>query len=186
MAGDQEVEAMGKIAEALGAVADEEARVRILRWAQAKYVSEGLREPAVSLGDRNPPAAASGVGPRAARWLNQTGLGSSQLDEVFHFDGSGTSVIASNVPGKNANEQVINCYLLEGIRSFLASDEPTISDSAARALCRSAGCYDPSNHSKRVGKFENRITGDAARGWVVTGPGLAAAAALIKEMTTPS
>lgn len=184
MAGDLEIEAMAKVAEALGALDDEKARVRVLSWAQAKYLTTTSKEPQSRHEGVPPPPSHDGFGPKASRWLQQAGLTPEVIQQVFHSDGSGVSVIASNVPGKNTIERVSNCYLLEGVRNFLATDEPSISDTAARSLCDSAGCYDPSNHAKRVAKFDNKFTGDTSRGRVVTGPGLAAAASLIKEIAT--
>jgi hypothetical protein len=179
---DPEVEAMGKISDAMSKVEDPEARARILSWARGKYLPKDWTSdaPEPNHGPGTSEACVDDLGPRASRWMRQTGLTRDQLEQVFHFRGDDVSVIGT-IPGQHASDRVANCYLLEGVRALLATDAPSFTDVAARELCRTARCYDATNHSKRLAKFENRITGDAARGWTVTGPGLNAAAELIKE-----
>jgi len=120
------------------------------------------------------------VGPKARRWLNQNSITSSMLEECFHLEADPPEVVAE-VPGNSAREKTANCYLLTGIAAFLKTEEPTFSDTTARALCEHVGCYDATNHTKYV-KLGNQATGDKKRGWKLLAPGLKNGAALLKQI----
>ncbi len=122
---------------------------------------------------------------RASQWLKQNDFTLESLEDVFHFSDDEVEVIASDLPGSGAKQKTEQCYLLFGIKSLLQEGEPKIDDKQARSLCRELGCFDSPNHSKSVEAMGNQISGNKANGFVLTAPGLRAAAELVKQLTTP-
>lgn len=118
---------------------------------------------------------------RARTWMNQTGISSAELQQVFHVADGNAEVIAA-VPGKNKKEQTYNAYILTGVGQLLLAGSAAFSDKAARALCESSGCYDQANHSASIRDRGNEFTGTKDKGWTLTGPGLRRAAEIIKEL----
>ena len=66
----------------------------------------------------------------------------------------------------------------------MISGEPKFSDKDARALCSSAGCYDPTNHAATLKSKGNWFTGTKEKGWVLTAPGLKHAATIVKNLVS--
>ena len=119
---------------------------------------------------------------RVSIWMSQNFLGATDLEGVFHMGSGGVEIIAHSVPGNSNRERVRSCYLLAGLKSFLASGEPRFTDDTARAICRDLGCYDKANHSTYVKSLGNLIIGSKSSTYELTQPGLKAAAELIKEI----
>lgn len=112
--------------------------------------------------------------------MKQNQITDEMLDLCFHLEEDSPEVVGE-VPGKTKKERTANCYLLCGAAALLKSGEATFDDAVARALCEHVGCLDPTNHAKYM-KFGNRVSGDKKRGWKLLGPGLTAAANLVKAM----
>jgi hypothetical protein len=118
---------------------------------------------------------------RARTWMNQNGISSAELEQVFHLAESDVEVIAT-VPGKNKKEQTYNAYILTGVGQLLLAGTAAFSDKAARALCESSGCYDQANHSASIRDRGNEFTGTKDKGWTLTAPGLKRAAEIVKGL----
>jgi hypothetical protein len=117
---------------------------------------------------------------KAKSWQKQNGISDEQLSEAFHSENGVTEVIVSEMPGKNKKEQTLNAYVLSGIAGLLASGSPNFTDTAARTLCTSAGCYDGKNHGYSLKGKGNWFTGSKEKGWTLTAPGLKYGATLVK------
>jgi hypothetical protein len=137
-----------------------------------KVNGEGSDDPEL-LGDSKPNASA---------WLKQNKITHEELQQVFH-NADGTFSVISGVPGKNKREQTLNAYVLEGIKTLLATGKAYFDDQSARDLCESSGCYDTTNHAKILKNKGNLFTGTKEKGWTLTAPGLKHGAALIKEVS---
>lgn len=121
------------------------------------------------------------LGPNAKRWIAREKISDAHLSSMFHQEEGAFSVIAGDVPGGSSKVKTINCYLLEGARSLLESDQPKFEDKAARELCKSMGCYDGSNHATSIGDVGNKLAGNKNAGYTLSAPGLKAAAELLKS-----
>ena len=119
--------------------------------------------------------------PRARSWMQQNSITEEQLENVFHIDGSNVEVIASSIPGSNNRERSRNAYLLMGVAQFLASGEAKFDDKMGRGICETFGFYDSTNHAKFF-KAGNEFSGSREKGWVLTAPGLKAAARLVLQI----
>ena len=128
----------------------------------------------------------AGLPKRTSAWLHQHGLTGNDLDQVFHRDGDRVEVIAAAIPGTSAKERTLNAYLLAGTSRLVATGEPSFDDRSARQICKNLGCYDHTNHATYLKDKGNRFSGSKDQGWTLTAPGLAQAAALIRQMTSAS
>jgi hypothetical protein len=123
------------------------------------------------------------VGPKAERWIRQFKVDRSALDELYHIDDTTVDLISTDVPGKSTREKTVNCYLLVGIRNFLANDEPKFDDKEAVDFCQSVGAYDRNNHTSNRNSLGNLVSGNRANGFTLTIPGQREAAQLVRTMT---
>lgn len=121
-------------------------------------------------------------GPRAKSWARQHRLTRSGLEQAFYFQNGQVDIHIDTIPGKSRREQTINCYLLVGLRGFLASDSATFNDSEALALCKHTQAYDKNNHTKFRAQLGNLVNGSKDDKFELSGPGLKAAAELIGSM----
>ena len=121
---------------------------------------------------------------RAQIWLKQTGINSTQLDEVFHITGDQAEIIAASIPGKTDKEKTLNAFVLTGVSRLIAVGDAAFDDKLARQVCKSLGCYNDTNHASYLKDKGNRLAGSKEQGWKLTAPGLSHGAALIKEMAT--
>jgi hypothetical protein len=120
--------------------------------------------------------------PRVATWMRSFKLRTDELEHVFDTTTNPVEVIGTNVPGKSKKYQTINAYVLEGIRSLLATGEPSFDDKSARKLCGDLGCFNLANHIVYMKGKGNLMSGSKAQGWKLSAPGLAKGAQLIHEM----
>ena len=120
---------------------------------------------------------------KARTWMTRNKVTADEIAHVFHVDGDTVDVIVDTVPGKNQKEQAINAYMLTGIAEFLKSGDSKFTDKTARATCKKLGCYAETNHATHMKKPGNVLSGNKDTGWTVTGPGMKAAAELIKGFT---
>lgn len=134
------------------------------------------------MGDVRGAGAVAGAGPRAASWARHHGLTQEDLDRAFYFHDGKVDIHVNEVPGASKREQTTNCYLLVGLRSFLATDSPTFTDPDAMALCRHTQAYDKNNHPRFRGSLGNLVNGSKDGGFELAGPGLKAAGELILAM----
>jgi hypothetical protein len=123
------------------------------------------------------------LGPKAIRWAQKHGVSRAMLDEVFHLDDDAMDVIASSVPGPSRREMTVQCYLLCGVRGLLRNDVPSLDEGDAISLCKRLTAYDKNNHTTNRNAMANKMTGTRPS-FTLTGPGEAAGAELIKQMTT--
>lgn len=128
-------------------------------------------------------ASTGGFPTRAKSWMNQNGLSSDELEQVFDLSDGAVTVIAAEVAGKNNAERSVNVYVLLGLAQMLSTGEPGFNDKAARALCETLGCYDYNNHSTYLKEKGNNFIGSKKAGWKLTAPGLKYGASLVKKMT---
>jgi len=119
---------------------------------------------------------------KAARWMQRNGLTAEQIGHVFHIDGDTVELIAERIPGSTQAEKVINTYTLVGICELLRTGEARFDDQLARTQCERMGTHGKTNHAKIVNAPGNVMTGSIKTGWTLTGPGLTAAAVLVKEL----
>jgi hypothetical protein len=162
---------------------ESEERHRVVRGALA-LLGEGEIAPAPKPGSEGEGSDTElkAVSPRAQAWLKQNGLTSEILQQVFLIEGEKVELIAAEIPGKSRKEKTLNAYILEGVSQFLSSGDPCLDDKTARRLCTNRGFYDSANHAVFLTQKGNKMTGSKALGWKLTVPGLAAGAALIKEI----
>lgn len=192
---DPEIDAITKVLAAMEPLTPD-ARDRVAKWINAKLgmttfgasksgaQTEGSHK---STADRRSHANVetdSDLPPKALLWMRQYSVGEEDLAEVFHLAGEETAVLVTEMPGSNERERVMNAYMLSGIAELLKTGSPNFPDQTARDLCISAGCYDRTNHAKRVKGKE--MVGSTSKGWTLTAPGLKKAAATIKAMGTQS
>jgi hypothetical protein len=118
--------------------------------------------------------------PRAAGWLRQNKLSHQQIERVFPLDGERADVLVP-IPGSANKDKVRNAYLLIGLWYFLRTGEPKLSDAAAREFCTENGFYDSTNHAKYFKGWKDVIKTNDGQ-WIVTKPGLEAAATLITQL----
>jgi hypothetical protein len=182
MAKTKPVDAMSKIVAILEPLPSEE-RTRVMG---AAMMLLGEAQPhAASMGGAEAAAddtiAPTNLSPRARAWMKQNGVTSDEIQQVFHV-AEGVADILVNSPGKNKKEQTLNMYVLTGISQLLARGEPIFDDKTAREHCRTAGCYDPGNHSFYLKGKGNLFTNTKDK-WTLTSPGLKCGAEIIKELT---
>ena len=140
-----------------------------------------------AVSDSSVPALTAGdteLARRAQIWLSQNNLKIGDLASVFHGTGSGYELIVHQLPGTTNKERVQHCYVLCGVRALLNTGEPRFADEEARRVCRDLGCYDSTNHAYYVKAVGNLMVGSKSTGFELTQPGLRAAAALARAMTT--
>lgn len=65
----------------------------------------------------------------------------------------------------------------------MKTGDSKFTDKAARETCKKLGCYAETNHATHMKKPGNVLSGSKESGWTVTGPGMKAAAELIKGFT---
>jgi len=104
------------------------------------------------------------------------------LEQAFYFQDGQVDIHVNTIPGRSKREQTINCYLLVGLRGFLASDSAAFSDSEALALCKHTQAYDKNNHTKFRALLGNLVNGSKDDKFELSGPGLKAAAELIASL----
>jgi len=118
------------------------------------------------------------------RWIKQHGLADHQLDQVYDRMGDAPELIVGKAPGDKGRDQVVNVYLLAGIKEFLGTGEAGFQDKEARAFCEKLGCFDSKHHAEYLKGAGNRIVGSKEQGWRLTAPGFVAAADVIKHIAT--
>lgn len=122
------------------------------------------------------------LGPRALKWIQRYAISRPMLDELFHLTGDDIDIIANTVPGASRREMTVNCYLLSGVRGLLKDDLPSLDEGETIAVCKRLTAYDKNNHTTNRQAVGNRMSGSRPT-FTLTGPGEAAAAELIKQMT---
>lgn len=114
-----------------------------------------------------------------SKWMQQNGVSSQMLEEVFHLTDSEYDI--HGVPGASKRAETQNAYILTGLGTFLTTGEKIFTDAKAREFCEKLGCYDQANHSKYVKESGNVFSGDKVKGYTLTVPGLRRAADIVKE-----
>ena len=174
-----------KIVSALAGLENADERQRAVQAALTVYGDRAITTPPTSTPDKTAQvsegadASPDGIHASGLAWMKRNSLSVQQIEQLFHIDDSGVSLLSAVGEGKR--QQAINTYLLTGIGALLKSGKAEFEDETARNNCESLGCYDMNNHGNTLKKFGNNITGSKKAGWKLTAPGLTAAAALIKS-----
>lgn len=129
-----------------------------------------------------PPSGQDALPMRAASWMRSNAVSKEQLNQVFHIQEGKVEVIAAQSPGASKKVQTVNAYILAGLRAFLETGEAKFSDNDARDTCKSLGCYDQANHAAYLKGKGNSLSGSKNSGWMLTSPGQAAGAILVKAI----
>lgn len=156
-----------------------EDRHKVVRAAQMLLGDVDLPLSAVKTAVSEDGSSEQGYSPRVRIWLQKNGLDHEKLSQVFHLEGGVADIIA-DVPGKTGKDKALNAYILTGMQQFLLIGEPKFDDKSARENCKSLGCFNDTNHATYIKDKGNIMSGSKDGGWVLTGPGLSAAADLIK------
>ncbi|MEH2494995.1 hypothetical protein V1294_001474 [Bradyrhizobium sp. AZCC 1678] len=119
---------------------------------------------------------------KANLWAKQNSITVEQLSHLFHASEGKFEIIATHIPGKGNKEKVLNAYLLVGLSKFLEVGISDFNDASGRSLCQTFGCYNNRHHVEAF-KGVNELTGSQSRGWMLTAPGLKAAALLVNELS---
>lgn len=119
---------------------------------------------------------------KARQWMKKFGVNDEQIAHVFHVEDGKSEVVAHEAPGSSTKQKTVNAYVLTGISQLLTSGEPKFDDKSARAVCKSLGCLDESNHSYNLKGKGNLFGGSKDTGWTLTGPGLKTGADLVKGL----
>jgi hypothetical protein len=85
--------------------------------------------------------------PKVKRWLEQTGIDNGAIERCFTMENGGCELALPSMPGTTKREQTTNCYLLVGIRSFIATGEANFSETQVVDVCKIYGCHDAANHA---------------------------------------
>jgi hypothetical protein len=123
---------------------------------------------------------------RARIWMSSNSVSAEQLSQVFEIENGNVELIAAQAPGQTAKMRTVNAYVLTGLTAFLRTGEGKFDDNSARAVCKSLGCYDNTNHATYLKGKGNLISGSKDGGWILTGPGQTAAASLVKAIAGSS
>lgn len=146
----------------------------VLGGSRGREVPLGIEEP-----HAQHPETATFLGPRATGWARQHKLTREHLESVYYFHDGDVEIHINSVPGESKREQTRNCYLLVGLRVFLASDSMSFSENEAIGLCKHTQAYDKNNHTKHRNGLGNLVNGSKERGFELAGPGLRAAGELV-------
>jgi hypothetical protein len=120
--------------------------------------------------------------PKVRGWMKSNDITAEQVSHVFHSDGGEFEIIAGDAPGTNNKEKTINAYILTGLSRYLKTGDAKFDDKDAREVCRKFGCLNEGNHASYMKNTGNVLSGSKGSGWTVTGPGLKAAAVLVKGL----
>ncbi|MDB5293820.1 MAG: hypothetical protein JWL69_5061 [Phycisphaerales bacterium] len=177
------VDAATKLVEILGGL-DSEQRSRAISAAMVLLgePTQGLMEPTNGRTQIAPSDDVKGLSSKALAWARKSGISTDQLQHVFAIEPDGVEVIAGRAPGKSKRLQTIESYLICGLKSFVASGDPSFTDEDARAVCKSLGAFDSPNHFNYVKGLGNLATGSKDAGWKLTNPGLTRAADIVKQL----
>src|SRR5579883_2093777 len=119
------------------------------------------------------------IQPNGLAWMKRNSLGMPEIEQFFHIDDDGVSLLRA--VGKGKREQTINTYLLTGVSALLKTGKAEFPDEMARSNCENLGCYDVNNHGKTLERFGTSLTGSKKAGWKETVPGQTRAAALLSS-----
>jgi hypothetical protein len=119
-------------------------------------------------------------GEGVAKWMEQYGVSSDEMDHAFDFNGGGCEII--DVPGSNKKEKTLNAYVLTGLGRFLTTGQRGFDDATARAVCEKVGCYDAPNHASTLKSPHPEFTGEKKKGYSLTNPGIRRGAELVKQI----
>jgi hypothetical protein len=128
----------------------------------------------------------AGLSQQAKSWARRHKVTMEELSQYFHVGVGEAEVLEIPADGRNNKEQVVVCYIFQGLAAYLANGVSTFTDDEARKLCKQQGCFDATNHTKAYKQFGNRLHGHQKTGWELTKRGLDAAAELIKQPSESS
>jgi biotin operon repressor len=112
--------------------------------------------------------------------MQQNGISTEELDQVFQFKADGFEI--HNVPGTSKKEKTQNAYVLTGLGTFLTKNDRTFTDAMARDFCKTIGCFDPPNHAKYLKEKGSEFSGDKSRGYLLSNVGVKRGAMIVREL----
>jgi hypothetical protein len=121
---------------------------------------------------------------KARQWMGKYNVTEEHINNVLHVENGSAEVVAHEAPGSSGKQKTINAYVLTGISQLFATGEAKFDDKSARAVCKSMGCLDESNHAYNLKGKGNLIGGSKDSGWTLTGPGLKSGAELVKGLSS--
>jgi hypothetical protein len=121
---------------------------------------------------------------KARQWMKRYDVTEEHINNVFHVEKGSAEVVAHEAPGSSGKQKTINAYVLTGISQLIATGDPKFDDKAARAVCKSMGCLDESNHTYNMKGKGNLLGGSKDSGWTLTSPGLKSGAELVKGLSS--
>jgi hypothetical protein len=122
------------------------------------------------------------IHPAAQRWMKTYSITREELEQVFHIEAGGASVLNVQLPGTNKRTNSHYTYMLAAVAGLIGSGEAQVDDKSARALCGTLGCYDSPNHATTMEHIGNLMNGSKANGYKLTAPGQREAATLVKKI----
>ncbi len=100
---------------------------------------------------------------------------------VFHFDGTSFSIIVQDLKEKGKAPMQVKLALLLGVKGLLETGKAFISRELLITTCKQYSAFDSSNFAG-IMKKQKKLFLPEGDGWVLTTPGRAKAAEIIKEL----
>jgi hypothetical protein len=126
----------------------------------------------------------AGVSSVAQKWIRRNGLTAAQLSKIFSLGLDQIELVARSVPGTGKKNRMRNVLLLSCTASYLGTGAARTDDETLRESLAHYNAYDAANFARDIRALGPEVSGSKESGYTLTARGLAAAADLIKEMTT--
>jgi len=166
---------------------DEDARQRVIKYVFERLKLEPSDSSRQSQGERTPATdSAEGDGDlssTATKWLRRNGLDPSALREVYSFDTPTPELIATKIAGETTKQKLRSVVLLLGAAQYLSKTPGKFSDGSLRETCKHYDAYDQSNFGAYMKSLSSEVSGSKELGFQLTSRGIAAAAALLKQLS---
>ena len=140
--------------------------------------------PADASASEEPDEALAGVSAVAQKWIRRNGLTPAQLSRIFSLGLETIDVVANAVPGKNKKDKMRSVILLTGTAAYLGTGAARTNYEGVKEALGHYNAYDGANYATYIKEMAAEISGSKESGYTLTARGLAAAAELVKEMTT--
>ena len=200
---DPEIDAIGLVFSTLSSL-DTEAQIRVIEYVAGKLGIQkhfALR-PSGGPGETHGPSAkmrdeaepettpqgpsadsSSGISPVAQKWMTRSGLGTEHLGKIFSLLGDEIDLIAESIPGESKRNRMHNVILLKGIAGYLATGAARVTHEQIKETCLHYDAFDRPNFATYLKGFSADVSGSKDSGYTLTPRGIAAATALVKQMT---
>jgi hypothetical protein len=125
-----------------------------------------------------PPGAAA---VSTAGFFSDYGITEKEWQRVFQFDGKSYSIIVRDLKAKGKAPRQVRLALLVGAKALLETSEAAISRDSLVEFCKTYAAYDSKNFKGNMKKQKDLFL-PRDDDWVLTTPGQAKAAEVIKEL----